>query len=221
VERPARRVSGWSSSGDPAGPVLKPDLVAVGSGVLGAVPGGWDLTAGTSVAAATTSGAAALLRSRHPDWSEAEVRSALVTTAHELPGEPVLDAGSGRVVPDANAPVALTYDIAPDDYRAWLTASLGEDLNTPSVLLSRTSDSAERTVTNVGSQTVTFTPRARGFEHHDVLVSPESIRLAPGRSATFTVTVGRTAVPQPDDDGWVTWRSQTGTTTRIPVLISR
>ena len=28
-------------------------------------------------------------------------------------------------------------------------------------------------------------------------------------------------VPQPDDDGWVTWLGSSGTVTRIPVLISR
>jgi hypothetical protein len=52
-------------------------------------------------------------------------------------------------------------------------------------------------------------------------VTPAAVRLGPGQSATFTVTVGRTSVPQPDDDGWITWRGATGTVTRIGVVISR
>lgn len=221
ADRAAPKVAPWSSHGDPEGPVAKPDLVATGSGVLGAVPGGWDLAAGTSVSSAITSGAAALLVARHPDWSAAAVRSALVTTARPLPGSSVLAAGAGRVVPDPDAAVGLVHDVAPGDYRSWLSAALAGDLNTPSVLLNGTADTAERTVTNVTGRTVTFLPRVRGFERHDVEVSPASLRLAPGESGSYTVTVGRTSLPQPDDDGWIVWTGSTGTVTRIPVLITR
>lgn len=221
ADRAAQRVAPWSSPGDPGGPATKPDLVATGSGLLGAVPGGWDLAAGTSVAAALTSGAAALLVSRHPDWSEAAVRSALVTTARPLPGAALLSGGSGRVVPDPAAAPGLALDVRRGDYRAWLAADLDGDLNTPSVLLAGAADEAERTVTNVTGRTLTFVPRVRGFERHDVEVSPASLQLAPGESATFTVRVGRTSLPQPDDDGWITWVGSSGTTTRIGVLISR
>ncbi|GAB2457021.1 hypothetical protein GCM10027062_41400 [Nocardioides hungaricus] len=221
ADRAAPKVARWSRRGDPEGPVVKPDLVATGSGVVGAVPGGWDLASGTSVAAAITSGAAALLVSRHPDWTEAAVRSALATTARRLPGAAVLAAGAGRVVPDPSARVGLVYDVAPGDYRAWLSAALPGDLNTPSVLLGGTAEVAQRTVTNVTGRTATFLPRTTGFERHDVEVSPASLRLGPGESGRFTITVGRTSVPQPDDDGWVTWRGSGGTVTRIPVLITR
>ena len=223
AERTPPRVARWSSPGDPGGPVLKPDLVATGSGVLGAVPGesSWDLAAGTSVASAVTSGAAALLLARHPDWSAAAVRSALVTTARAVPGAGVLRAGAGRVVADPALRPGLVYDVAPGDYRAWLTGDLAGDLNTPSVLLTGSADTAVRTITNVTGRRLYFSSHVHGFARHDVRVTPAAVRLGPGRSATFTLTVGRTAVPQPDDDGWVTWRGATGTVTRIPVLISR
>lgn len=223
AERTPPRVARWSSGGDPAGPALKPDLVATGSGVLGAVPGesSWDLASGTSVAAALTSGAAALLVARHPDWSADTVRSALVTTARPVGGTPVLRAGAGRVLADPALRPGLAYEVGPGDYRAWLTGTLTGDLNTPSVLLSGTADSAVRTVTNLTGRRLYFSSHVRGFERHDVRVTPAALRLGPGESGTFTVTVGRTSVPQPDDDGWITWRGATGTVTRIPVLISR
>ena len=223
AERTPPHVARWSSPGDPAGPVLKPDVVATGSGVLGAVPGesSWDLAAGTSVAAAVTSGAAALLVARHPDWSAATVRSALTTTARTVPGDGALRAGAGRVLADPALRPGLAYDVAPGDYRAWLTGGLVGDLNTPSVLLSGSADTAVRTVTNVTGRRLYFSSHVRGFARHEVRVTPAAVRLGPGESATFTVTVGRTSVPQPDDDGWITWRGATGTVTRIPVLISR
>lgn len=223
ADRHAPRVARWSSRGDPAGAVVKPDLVATGSGVLGAVPGepGWDLAAGTSVATAATSGAAALLVARHPDWSPAVVRSALTTTARRVPGADVLAAGAGRLVADPGARPGLAYDVAAGDYRRWLSGTLAGDLNTPSIVLSGDADTAVRTITNVTGRRLYFSSHTSGFTRYQVRVVPAAVRLGPGQSASFTLTVGRTATPQPDDDGWVTWRGATGTITRIPVLVTR
>ena len=222
ADRAEPRVARWSSTGDPEGPLLKPDLVATGSGVLGAVP----RRAGTSPPAprsprpppaapppcsspATRTGRR---RPCAPRWSRPPRR---------LPAASALSAGAGRLVPDPAAEVGLAYDVEPGDYRAWLSADLDGDLNTPSVLLTGTATTAERTITNVSGRTQTFTARARGLELHDVLVSPSAVRLAPGESRTFTISVGRTTLPQPDDDGWVTWRASSGSLTRIAVLVSR
>lgn len=223
AERAPARVVRWSSGGDPRGPVLKPDLVATGAGVLGAVPGesSWDLASGTSVASAVTSGAAALLVARHPDWSASTVRSALVTTARSVGGTSVLRAGAGRVRADPALRPGLAYEVDPGDYRAWLTGALTGDLNTPSVLLAGDADTAVRTITNVTGRRLYFSSHASGFARHRVRVTPAAVRLGPGQSASYTVMVGRTATPQPDDDGWVTWRGATGTVTRIPVLVTR
>jgi subtilisin family serine protease len=225
MQRAPLRVARWSSGGAAADVVLKPDVVATGSGVLGVVPPGddgltWDLASGTSAAAAVTSGAAALVVSAHPDWSAAAVRSALATTAHRLSGTPVLRSGAGRVTPGAGVRPGLVYDVAPDAYRAWLEGDR-TDLNTPWVLLRGTADTAERTVTNATGRRLYFSSSARGFAHHQVQVTPAAVRLGPGESATFTVTVERMPTAQPVDDGWVTWRGATGTLTRIPVVIAR
>jgi minor extracellular serine protease Vpr len=225
-ERTQPRVTRWSSSGDPDGVVVKPDVVALGSGVLGAVPPAerglqWDLASGSSVAAAATSGTAALLISRHRDWSASAVRSALATTARRLLDEPVLRAGSGRVSADRALRPGLVYDVAPGDYRAWLLGRLPGDLNTPSILLSGDADTAERTITNVTGRRLYFSSRATGFDRYAVRVVPAAVRLGPGESARFTLTADRSAGVRPLDEGWVTWRGATGTVTRIPVVLSR
>ena len=82
------------SSGGPT-PVslrLKPDVAAPGVSITSSLPanqgGPFGLLSGTSMAAPQVSGAAALLKQRHPGWSVQQLKSALVQT-----GDPVLEDG--------------------------------------------------------------------------------------------------------------------------------
>jgi subtilisin family serine protease len=78
-------MASFSSSGPtPISLRLKPDVVAPGSSVLSAQPGGWAALSGTSMAAPHVSGAAALLLQRHPDWSPEQVKAALTVTARPV-----------------------------------------------------------------------------------------------------------------------------------------
>lgn len=224
IENPRPRVPSWSNGGDPAGPVLKPDLVAPGVGLLGATPpdargGRWDFVSGTSAGAAYTSGAAADLIGR-TGWSASRVRSALVTGAARVGGGTVLDSGAGRVRPGRTGS-PLTYDVPPRDYRRWLDGTLGHDVNTPSVLLRGRESTARRTVTNAGHRTLYFSSHAVGFTHHHVSVRPAAARLDPGESVTFTVHVAGGVGLRPLDDGFVLWRGADGSRSRIPVLLTR
>ena len=226
VARSPERLVAWTSSGDPTGAFLKPDVVATAVGVLGATPPSrlgrrWDLGSGTSVAAARTSGIAAALLSRH-DWSAAEVRSALATTAGNVAGDPsLLRLGAGRTRAQAADRPGLVFGLDVAGYRSWLDGDVdGSDLNTPSALL-RSNGSISRTVTNVGTRSMYYSSTAAGFVRHQVSVTPAAIALAPGESATFTVTVAGSTGPQPLDDGWVTWLGANGNRVRIPVVIVR
>jgi hypothetical protein len=224
VERRPARVTGWSSGGDPVGAVLKPDLVAPSVGILGAVPPGvrgrrWDFVSGTSAGTAFTSGAAADLLQRR-GWSAPRVRSALATTASPVGGG-VLRGGAGRVRPERAPQPGLVYAVPVEDYRAWLDGTLPNDLNTPSLLLTSDESSAQRTITNVGRRTLYFSSHASGFTRHSVTVTPAAVRLDPGESATWTVTVASAVDAPPFDDGYITWRGANGTRTRIPVLLTR
>jgi hypothetical protein len=75
---------------------MKPDVAAPGVNVLSSLPesqGGFGVLSGRSMAAPHVSGAAALLKERHPTWTVAEIKSALEQT-----GDPVL-AGTGQALP--------------------------------------------------------------------------------------------------------------------------
>ena len=226
VDQAPTRVTSWSSAGDPAGAVVKPDVVAPAVGVLAAVPPAvrstrWELTSGTSAATAYTSGAAALLRSRRPAWSADVVRSALTTSATRVGGA-VLRSGAGRVRPARAESPGLAFEIPAGGYRAWLVGRMATGtLNTPSLLIAGDRSSVTRTVTNVGKRRMYFSSSTRGFRRHPVSVTPAALRLGPGESATFTVTVDRGGRLQPLDDGWVLWRGANGSRVRVPVLVTR
>ena len=79
----AERIASFSGSGPtPLTLTLKPDVAAPGVDILSAQPGGaFEHLSGTSMAAPHVAGAAALLLERHPGWTVAQVKSALVQTA--------------------------------------------------------------------------------------------------------------------------------------------
>ncbi len=81
-------VASFSSAGPtPISLQLKPDVSAPGVEIISSVPpreGTWTSFSGTSMAAPHVAGGVALLRQRHPDWTVAQLKSALVLT-----GKPV------------------------------------------------------------------------------------------------------------------------------------
>jgi subtilisin family serine protease len=78
-------IADFSSAG-PSGVDLgfKPDVSAPGVNVYSSVPSGWDSFSGTSMAAPHVAGGAALLLQRHPSWTPAQVKSALVLTGRPV-----------------------------------------------------------------------------------------------------------------------------------------
>ncbi len=172
---------------------------------------------GTSMAAPHVAGVAALLRQAHPGWSPAAIKSALMTTARQnvnqqdgtTPANP-FDFGSGHIDPNkANNP-GLVYDVTDDEYDAFAcgTASPAvdqtrcddlaagglsfeaEDLNQPSIAVSRLANSqtVTRRVTNVGNEAETYVANIVAPPEMSVNVVPANLTIGPGQSATFDVT---------------------------------
>ncbi|MBM0274599.1 S8 family serine peptidase [Micromonospora sp. STR1s_6] len=137
VEAPA--VAAFSSAGPSnlnAGELLKPDISAPGQDIVAAFSpsiGGNDfaLESGTSMAAPHIAGIAALLLAKHPGWSPAAVRSALMTSAVDRTdkGNPIkigtydatpLNYGAGQVEPGSAFDPGLVYDSNQQDWIRYL-----------------------------------------------------------------------------------------------------
>ncbi|KAJ8555688.1 hypothetical protein K7X08_013184 [Anisodus acutangulus] len=122
--------------------ILKPDIIGPGVNVLAAWPNSVDnnkntkstfnVISGTSMSCPHLSGIAALLKSAHPDWSPAAIKSAMMTTADtlNLANNPILDEkllpadisaiGAGHVNPSRASDPGLIYDTPFEDYVPYL-----------------------------------------------------------------------------------------------------
>ncbi|KAH1152990.1 hypothetical protein GYH30_048896 [Glycine max] len=118
--------------------ILKPDLVAPGVSILASwspvsppsdIEGdnrtlNFNIISGTSMACPHVSGAAAYVKSFHPTWSPAAIRSALMTTAKQLSPKTNLQAefayGSGQIDPSKAVYPGLVYDAGEIDYVRFL-----------------------------------------------------------------------------------------------------
>lgn len=210
-------MAAFSSRGpNRAAEVVTPSVTAPGVDILAAVGAGdpqppeWGFVSGTSMSSPHVAGVGALLTARHPDWSPAQMQSAIMTTADttvleedgETPADP-FDMGSGRVdVARADA-AGLVLDVTTAEYRAADPAEGGDlkDLNLPSFADAQclATCSWTRTVTSsLETATVTWTASTSGDVPLDV--EPATVTLAPGASAELTVTATTEGLP---DDAYL------------------
>ncbi|XP_022764505.1 cucumisin-like [Durio zibethinus] len=118
--------------------ILKPDLTAPGVDILAAwseattvteseddarvVP--YNIISGTSMSCPHATGAAAYVKSFHPTWSPAAIKSALMTTAFPMSSENNIEGefayGAGHINPALAAQPGLIYDAGEIDYVKFL-----------------------------------------------------------------------------------------------------
>uniref|UniRef100_A0A803M0K5 Uncharacterized protein n=1 Tax=Chenopodium quinoa TaxID=63459 RepID=A0A803M0K5_CHEQI len=148
--KPAPRIAEFSSRGpNPITPeILKPDITAPGVDVIAAYSPAVSLTGipdddrkvsfmidtGTSMSCPHISGIAGLLRTMHPTWSPAAIKSAIMTTARtrdntinpmgdEVYGKATpFGYGAGHVRPNRAMNPGLIYDLTTTDYLHFLCA---------------------------------------------------------------------------------------------------
>lgn len=234
-------VAGFSSRGpnatDPN--LLKPDMAAPGVDILAGVtpaltPAQRDAVAagtlvppvafafyqGTSMASPHVAGLAALLRQRHPDWTPAAIKSALMTSATDTLADTQTGAaagvlpwgqGAGQVTPNGAADPGLVYDATLADYRKYMcglgiTYECGDgtqqsyDLNMASITVNNVmgTQTVKRSVTNVGSSNASYRATA-SLSGYTVTVTPATLTLAPGETRSFTLSLTRAGAA---DDVW-------------------
>nr|XP_043627044.1 subtilisin-like protease SBT4.15 [Erigeron canadensis] len=118
--------------------ILKPDIAAPGLGILAAYTKlssmtghpnydkrfvDYKVASGTSMACPHVAAAAAYVKSFHPTWSPAAIKSALMTTATPIkvsPEDKELASGSGLINPTKAIDPGLVYDINMSSYIRYL-----------------------------------------------------------------------------------------------------
>ncbi len=191
------------------GDLLKPDITAPGVDILAAVsPDGYfgrdyDLISGTSMSSPHMAGLSAVLKSAHPTWTPAMLKSAMMTTAYDVDDANAFDVGSGHV--DINRAIRpdLVYDAGVNDYIGFLcgTGDITEpalctrpidpsNLNQPNIAIGELagSQTVTRTVKNVTGKTARFRVSVQEPVGVDIIVKPTTFTLGKKAKQTYTVT---------------------------------
>jgi len=172
---------------------VKPDVVAPGVNVLSSIPAAFCTTPpcfaffqGTSMATPHLAGSAAVVRWLHPDWSAAEVRSAIVNTADQdilmkststdlEQDVNIIGAGRENLLSAVDATVALDP----------VSVSFGA---VPSG--SGQTSTFDLTLTNLSGSTTTFDVEVGPSDSSVAYsVSPSNLTLDAGASGTVTLTM--------------------------------
>ncbi len=237
--------------------VIKPDITAPGVNILAGntptaflgAPGQlFQSISGTSMSSPHIAGIAAALTDLHPDWTPAEMQSAIMTSARQnvtledgsTPAGPFAF-GAGHVVPNSAADPGLVYPADFNEYRAFLR-SQGlctlcfspdgtpapvkdpSDVNLPSIQIGALpgAQTVTRTVKNVGAA-ATYTVSVDEPAGVDVAVNPSELTLPAGASASYqvTFTTNRRATFDAYTTGAITWSDakKGGHAVRIPVAV--
>jgi subtilisin family serine protease len=123
--------SDFSSRGPRLGDgAAKPEISAPGGGIVAAAPAGvpplgetvgdgYQKLDGTSMATPHVAGAAAILAQQHPDWTGPTLKSALVSSTHEIPDAGVYQVGTGRLDVDHATTTPVVATAAVSAYLPW------------------------------------------------------------------------------------------------------
>ncbi len=218
----APSMSSFSSRGpDPVAlDIIKPDVTAPGQQILagysptpseGEVPG--ELFAaieGTSMSSPHVAGVFALIKQAHPEWSAAEAKSALMTTAYQevvdndrmSPAGP-FDMGAGHIRPGGKAikgslyEPGLVYDAGFNEYLGFLCEAAPNVFGNPTATCG--------SLANAGIPTTA----------RDLNLPSIGIANVPG-----SVTIQRTVTSVAKDKGWRTYHVSVSAPEGFDVMVS-
>jgi len=206
-------VAPFSSSGLAFDGSVKPDIVAPGVALSTVDPGGEPAAAdGTSAAAATVAGAAALLAQARPSLGADALASLLVGSADALPADAVTAQGAGVV--DVGAAAASEVAASPSTLAFGSSTGPGWRVR------------AAFTLTNLSTRALRMSlaidTQAQGAAAVDFSLSPSHVVLPPGQTALVHVgaVTASPAVGSQPAGGAVVVDVDGGGTVRIPWAIA-
>ncbi|MFC8432380.1 S8 family serine peptidase [Streptomyces sp. NPDC057253] len=213
----AGKLASFSSRGPRSGDdAVKPDLTAPGVGIVAARAAGTTMgepvdalhvaASGTSMATPHVAGAAALLAQRHPNWSGAQLKDALVSTARTASDQAVTEQGGGLVDVAAAAlgPVTATGTVTLGPFE-----SSGGEARTTQLRYTNTSDADIKLALTARLATAGGRTPGDGA----VELGSGSVAVPAGATAEVPLTVDPARVQQGDYYGYVTAVSEDGKVT--------
>ena len=233
------------SSRGPSAFFLKPDITAPGIQVLAGMtpqphgtvngpPGNlFQAIAGTSMSAPHVAGSAVLVKASHPDWTPAEIKSALMTSAAQgvvkedgtTPATP-FDDGAGSLRVNRAVSPTLVFDETFTDYVASSADPLGRvNLNLPSVDAPTMSGqlTTTRTAINVSGANQKLSVSIHQPAGTSITVNGKNkdIRVAAGASVTFSITISAPFAANGQYFGRITLTPSSGNAVTIPVAFNK
>ncbi|MGW5581811.1 S8 family serine peptidase [Micromonospora chokoriensis] len=217
------QLAGFSSRGPRLGDNgLKPEITAPGVGIIAARAAGTTMgtpvgdaytqASGTSMATPHVAGAAAILAQDHPDWTAAQLKDALVSTAKGNPALTVFEQGAGRV----DVPRALkqrVYGTATADFGRLATGAAA----------------VERGVTYTNGtatpQTLRLALDLRNLdtgaaEPDGVIVGSTEVSVPAGGTVTVPLRANPAQLNRGVHSGWLVATGTDGVAVRTPVALT-
>ncbi|MET9588013.1 S8 family serine peptidase [Streptomyces sp. NPDC006539] len=194
---------------------VKPDVTAPGVGIVAARAAGTTLgdpidanyvsLSGTSMATPHVAGAAALLAQQHPDWNAQQLKDALTSTAHTVPGTKVTEQGGGRIdLATAMGPLTATGSVT------FAPLHIGDTSGTGG-------QTATVHYTNTGNHPLTLslavnlsTENGKALPDGVVSLGSDTVKLAPGATAEVPLRTDATHAVRGGFYGYVTAKSADG-----------
>ncbi|KAG5588888.1 hypothetical protein H5410_039402 [Solanum commersonii] len=175
--------------------VLKPDIIGPGVNILAAWPTSMETTQTQNLPSILflAPPLAALLKSTHPTWSPAAIKSAIMTTADtvNLANKPILDE---RLFP---ANIFAVQSLLQRKVNCSEVKSIPEaQLNYPSfsITLGANSQTYTRTVTNTGEAKSSYSVEIVSPQGVSVIVNPSTLKFSKlNQKLTYRVTFSRMA----------------------------
>jgi len=229
------QLASFSSRGPTNDYAIKPDLVTIGTGSYAAVqdddpsgenrfpssppnigqstmydPSGFSFSQGTSFSSPRAAGAAALLKQLHPDWTPAEIKSALTTTGRRpetMEGLKVMDRGSGLIDLAAAAQLQTIVQPTSVSFRKLIF------VNPVSVSQILTISNRSLTPTRYSLRVV----MAGGDPAVSAALNRMEMSVPAGETRSFTLTISVSADAAPgekDSEGFIAISDDSGTAIR-------
>jgi len=205
VTQPATRVATFSSRGPAIDGSLKPDILAAGSSMVMAAPGGgFTIADGTSFSAPMVAGSAALVKGARPGLTPAQYKSLLVNSARPFyvgsatQGQ-TAEAGGGvlQVLAALNAgatvdPVSISFGVGP------AASTLSQTFTITNVESQDDTFTLEAVVQNGPAPTLSAPGAGIGSGSSRVVLP-----LAKGASQTVTITLNPIGLPAGPAQGFI------------------